>query len=55
MVGKVGMAVSVLRPSGKVEIENDIFDAVSEEGYVDKGEKVMVVKDEAGQIYVMKV
>ena len=55
MVGKEGMAVSVLRPSGKVEIENEIFDAVSEEGYVDKGEKVMVVKDEAGQIYVMKV
>ncbi|HOP05546.1 MAG TPA: NfeD family protein [Tenuifilaceae bacterium] len=55
MVGKEGVAQTVLRPSGKVEIENEIFDAVSEEGYIDKGKKVRVVKDEAGQIYVMEV
>lgn len=54
MVGKIGIAITVLRPSGKVEIDNEIFDAMSDEGFIDKGEKVKVIKDEAGQIYVMK-
>ncbi len=55
MLGKVGKALTVLRPSGKVEIEDEIFDAVSEDGFISKGEDVKVIKDEAGQIYVMKV
>jgi membrane-bound ClpP family serine protease len=38
-----------------VEIEDEIFDAVSEDGFISKGEDVKVIKDEAGQIYVMKV
>lgn len=54
MVGRTGVALTVLRPSGKVEIDNEIFDAMSDEGFIDKGEKVKVIKDEAGQIYVMK-
>ncbi len=52
MVGKMGIAKTMLRPSGKVEIDDEIFDAVSEEGLIDKGAKVRVVKDEAGQLYV---
>lgn len=54
MVGKTGTAVSVLRPSGKVEIEGDIYDAISTEGFTPKGEVVVVKKDEAGQLYVTK-
>jgi len=53
MLGMVGVALTVLRPSGKVEIGDEIFDAVSEDGFINKGEEVKVVKDEAGQIYVM--
>ncbi len=53
MLGMVGFALTVLRPSGKVEIGDEIFDAVSEDGFINKGEEVKVVKDEAGQIYVM--
>ncbi len=52
MVGKMGIAKTMLRPSGKVEIDGEIFDAVSEEGLIEKGAKVRVVKDEAGQLYV---
>lgn len=55
MLGKTGEALTVLRPAGKVIIENNVYDAVSEEGYIEKGEKVNVIKDEAGQIYVMKI
>jgi membrane-bound serine protease (ClpP class) len=54
MLGRVGVAITVLRPSGKVQIDNEIFDAVSDEGFINKDEKVKVIKDEAGQIYVMR-
>ncbi len=54
MLGKTGTALTVLRPSGRVEIGDEIFDAVSEDGFINRGEKVIVIKDEAGQIYVMR-
>jgi membrane-bound serine protease (ClpP class) len=54
LVGKMGTAHTVLRPSGKVEIENEIYDAKSEYGFIEKGEKVKVVRHEASQIYVVK-
>lgn len=52
--GKVGTAITVLRPSGKIEIGDEIFDAVSEDGFINKGEAVKVTKDEAGQVYVLR-
>ncbi len=55
MVGKSGTAFTVLRPSGRVEIEGEIYDARAEIGFIDKGEKVRVLRDEAGQLYVIKV
>ncbi len=55
MKGKTGIAYTVLRPSGKVQIEGKIYDAVSNLGMIDKGESIVVVKDEAAQLYVEKV
>jgi len=54
-VGMEGIAITILRPSGKIQIDNEWFDAMSEYGYIEKGEKVKVVKDEAGQLYVVKI
>jgi membrane-bound serine protease (ClpP class) len=54
MIGKIGIAYTVLRPSGKVMVENTIFDARSEIGFIDKGDKIKVIRDEAGQLYVIK-
>ena len=54
LVGKSGVANSVLRPSGKVAIDDEIYDAVSEYGFIEKGEKVKVIKYESGQIHVIK-
>lgn len=54
-VGKIGIATTILRPSGKVMIEDRIYDAKSEFGFIDKGEKIKVLREETGQIYVMKV
>lgn len=53
--GRIGIAETVLRPSGKVRIDDDILDARSETGFVEKGEKVKVVRDGTYQIYVLKV
>lgn len=54
MIGKIGVAKTVLRPSGRILIEGELFDAKSEIGYIEKGEKVRVLRDEAGQLYVIK-
>ncbi|HPS11854.1 MAG TPA: NfeD family protein, partial [Prolixibacteraceae bacterium] len=54
MVGKTGVAHSVLRPSGKVKIDGDIWDAMSIENFIEKGEPVEVIRQEAGQLYVIR-
>ena len=54
LIGKSGMADSVLRPSGKVVIDDEIYDAVSEYGFIERGAKVKVIRYEGGQIHVIK-
>lgn len=54
MVGREGEAFTMLRPSGKVEIDDDIYDATALTGFIDKGEKIKVVKHETSQVYVVK-
>lgn len=50
--GKTGIAQTVLRPGGKVLIDGEIYDAVAENGFIDKGENILVRKIEATQLYV---
>jgi membrane-bound serine protease (ClpP class) len=52
MVGKTGLSHTVLRPSGKVIIDDDIYDATAYSGYIDKGESIIVIKHETGQLFV---
>jgi len=54
LVGKTGMAHTVLRPGGKVLVEGEIYDARSEIGFVDKGEKVRVIQYGTSQLVVIK-
>ena len=44
-----------LRPSGKIIIDNNIYDAVAEMGYIEKGKKVIVSRFETGQVYVKEI
>lgn len=53
-IGKTGHAATILRPSGKVEIDNALFDAVALYGYIEKGAAVKVVKYENAQLYVVE-
>jgi membrane-bound serine protease (ClpP class) len=42
----------VLRPGGKVIIDDEVYDAVAETGFIDRGEDVIVVKVGTSQLYV---
>jgi len=53
--GKTGMAQTVLRPSGKVVIEEEVYDAVTSGEFIDKGEEIKVIRIEATQLYVEKI
>lgn len=55
LVGQTGLAHTVLRPSGKVIIQDKLYDAKSEYGFIEKGEEVKVIRYETGQVYVVKV
>lgn len=55
MIGKYGTSVTMLRPSGRIEIDGEYYDAKSEISYIEKGEKVKVLRDEAGQLYVERI
>lgn len=54
LTGSIGTSTTVLRPSGKVRINNVVYDAVSIEGFIEKDTSVKVVRFETGQIYVEK-
>lgn len=54
MIGKTGISHTVLRPSGKVEIDGKVWDAKSVDGFIDKGETIFVTRQESGQLYVEK-
>ncbi len=55
LIGKEGIAYTVLRPSGKIQIGQDTFDGISESGFIEKGELVKVIRSENAQIYVVKI
>ncbi len=54
LIGEEGVAQTVLRPSGRVMIKDKLYDAVSEYGFIEKGEHIKVVRYETGQVYVVK-
>ena len=55
LVGKTGEAYTILRPSGRVMVDGEIYDAKSAFGYISKGDKVRIIRYETGQVYVVKV
>ena len=50
--GKAGNAVTVLRPSGKILVNGEVFDAMAESGFIEKGEEIIVTRVENMQLYV---
>jgi membrane-bound serine protease (ClpP class) len=54
-IGKTGIARTVLRPGGKVEIDNEVFDAVAETRFIEKGTEVIVTRYQNSQLFVKEV
>lgn len=52
LIGKEGIAKTALRPSGKVAIDGELYDSISEAGFIEKETAVRVVRFENAQIYV---
>lgn len=50
--GRKGTSKTVLRPGGKVEIEGEVYDAVTSGEFIDRGRCIVVIKVEATQLYV---
>lgn len=54
MLHKNGIARTILRPAGKVEIDGDLYDATAITGYIEKEEKIIVVGYQTSQLIVKK-
>lgn len=52
LIGKVGKALTPLRPSGTVAVENERLDVVTEGSYIDAGKTVEIIKVEGSRIVV---
>ncbi|MDO8967251.1 nodulation protein NfeD [Algoriphagus sp.] len=55
LLGKEGIVHSRLRPSGRVEIDGEIYDASSRGDFIDQGEKIIVVSTEGTSLKVKKL
>lgn len=54
LLGKSGTVHSRLRPSGKVELDGEIYDASSRGEFIDQGEKIIVISTEGTSLKVKK-
>ncbi|MFY0607149.1 MAG: nodulation protein NfeD [Cyclobacteriaceae bacterium] len=55
LIGKKGKTHTVLRPSGRVEIDGEIYDAYTRGNYIEEGKKIEVVSDEGTSLKVREV
>jgi len=55
LLNKNGIARTVLRPSGKIEIDGVWYDAVALDGFIDMGESIYVEKHENYNLFVRKL
>ena len=54
LIGKNGKAFTVLRPSGKILINDEIYDATSSGEFIEKNTKVKVISNEGSNLKVKK-
>ena len=55
LIGEIGQCVTILRPSGRVEINGKVYQAISRGEFVEVGETVLVSGTDENQIVVKKV
>lgn len=55
LVGKTGVSITQMTPSGKVKIENEVFEAASLSGLIEKNATVEVVRSEHLKLVVKEL
>ncbi len=55
MMGKRGVAFTILRPSGKVMIDEQIFDATSRGAYIEEGKTIEVIGESTSSLKVKEI
>lgn len=55
MKGKKGLTHTIMRPSGKVEVDGKIYDAFSQGEYIEKGESVEVIGEDTTSLLIKKL
>ena len=55
MIGRMGTAQTVLRPSGKVLIDGKVYDAFTRGEYIERGTPVEVISEETTSLKVKPV
>ncbi|MDR2651079.1 MAG: ATP-dependent Clp protease proteolytic subunit [Prevotellaceae bacterium] len=53
-IGIICTTITPLNPSGKVIIENEVYTAIAEHGFIENGETVIITRFETGQLYCEK-
>ncbi|MCL2074558.1 MAG: nodulation protein NfeD [Marinilabiliaceae bacterium] len=54
LVGQQAVTATILRPAGKIVIDDELYDAKAVESFIEKGENVKVTSFTSGQLYVRK-
>jgi len=54
-IGQEGIAYTMLRPAGKIMIDNELYDATARSGLIDKGVRIVVVGYLNAQLVVKKL
>lgn len=52
LIDKIGIAISDLRPAGFAEFDGKRIDVVTEGNYIEKGQQVIVIKEEGSKVLV---
>lgn len=55
LIHQKGVAETMLRPSGKIRLGDELYDATMINGYADKGEEIEVMSYHTGQLFVRKM
>ena len=54
-LGRQGTAYTVLRPSGKILIDDQVYDAYTRGGFIEKGMKIEVIDEEGTSLMVKQI
>jgi membrane-bound serine protease (ClpP class) len=55
LLGKIGVAITTLRPAGKAQFDEEFLDVVAEGDYVSPGARVQIIEIEGNRIVVKEV